>query len=252
MKLKYLLLFLVFSTFNSCKEDVPLVFSSESFTEDSFDICKSIGCPDISINYLKATGNPSVSEKINSEISAFVISSLNIGEDSIPKAKTIAEAASEFIKTYRMHSADFPDMAAEYFAEIDVSESYQSEEVISLELRQYLFTGGAHGFGSTTFLNINPETGNTIPLDTLLSNIDDFTSFCENKFREKHQISPDASINSTGFWFEDDIFYIPDTVGFINESLILIYNSYEIASYAAGPVELEIPVVEIGHLLNVK
>jgi len=252
MKLQYLLLFLVFSAFISCKEDVPLVFSSESFTEDTFDICKSIGCPDISINYLKATGKPSVSGKINSEISAFIIGSLNIGEDSMPKANTITEAASEFIKTYRMHSADFPDMAAEYFAEINVSETYRSEEVISLELRQYLFTGGAHGFGNTSFLNVNPETGVTIPIKALFSNKEDFTSFCENKFREKHQIPLDASINSTGFWFEDDTFYIPNTIGFINESLILVYNSYEIASYAEGPVELEIPIVEIGHLLNVK
>ena len=252
MKSQYLLLFLVFSTFNSCKEDVPLVFSSESFTEDSLDICKSIGCPDISINYLKAAGTSRVSEKINSEINAFIISSLALGEDSMPKANTIAEAASEFIKTYRMHSADFPDMAAEYFAEIDVSETYRSEEVITLELRQYLFTGGAHGYGNTSFLNINPETGITIPIEALFNNNEDFTSYCENKFREKYQIPPGASINSTGFWFEDDMFYIPNTIGFINESLILVYNSYEIASYAEGPVELEIPIEVIGDLLNVK
>ena len=40
----------------SCKREVPLVFSSESFTEDSFEICKNIGCPEITINYIQALG----------------------------------------------------------------------------------------------------------------------------------------------------------------------------------------------------
>jgi hypothetical protein len=252
MKNRILLLLLSASLLYSCKRDIPLKFASDSFTEDAFEICKSIGCPEITINYVQAIGKESVSEKINSEIKAFIIASLTIGEDSIPKAKTIADAASEFIKTYRMHSADFPDMSAEYFAEINVTELYQSSEIISFELRQYLYTGGAHGFGSVAFLNVDSETGNELTMEALISNKTDFTLFCEKKFKLANNIKTDESINSTGFWFEDDTFYLPDTIGFTDTSVILIYNSYEIASYAAGAIELEIPMEEAGPFLTIE
>lgn len=250
MKLKIILLFFALGIMSGCKKVIPLVFSSENFTEDSLELCKTIGCPEITVDYVTASGDAVVSEKINSQIHAFVIGSLSMGEDSVPKAQSIPEAASEFIKTYRMHAADFPDMSAEYFAEINVTEAYNSEELISFEMRQYLYTGGAHGFGGVQFLNINPKSGIAIPVEALFKNMIDFSLFAEKKFREVNDIAMDESINSTGFWFEDDTFYIPESVGFTPNSLILIYNAYEIASYAAGPVELEISLEEASPYLN--
>ncbi len=250
MKLRFLVFLFVLIATGSCKKETPLFFSTESFTEDSFDICKNIGCPDITVNYLMANGNSPVSDKINTQLQAFVIGSLNIGEDSIPKAKTISEAASEFIKIYRLDAADFPDMSAEYFAEVTISESYRSDNLISLEMRQYLYTGGAHGYGSATFLNIDPETGAEIPSEELFKDFKSFTIFAETRFREVNKIELSDPINSTGFWFDDDLFYIPDALGFTENSMILIYNQYEIASYTAGPIELEISMEEVLPYLN--
>ena len=252
MKIQNTLIIILFLAFVSCKNEVPLFFSSESFTEAVIDSCKTVSCPDITINYIEAQGDKINSEKINSEIKKYIITALNIGEDSISKAKTIEEAASDFIKVARLHAADFPDMSAEYFAEINVSESFNSIQLISVEMQQYLYTGGAHGSGSDLFLNIDPRTGNEIPSEALFKNITDFTKFAEEKFRAANKIPINDSINSTGFWFDNDLFYIPETIGFTETNLILIYNPYEIANYVDGPVELEIPLEEVRQYLKFK
>ena len=250
MKFQIIFILVLFLTITSCRDEVSLNFSSESFTEETFDICKTVSCPEITINYINASGNKSISEKINLEIISYIIAGLNIGEDSIPKAKTINDAASGFIKVARLHAADFPDMSAEYFAEINISELYYSAEIVSIEMHQYLYTGGAHGNGNTSFLNIDTQTGNEIPSEALFKNSIDFTAFAENKFRQANKISLTESINSTGFWFENDSFYLPPSIGLTETSLILLYNQYEIASYSEGPIELKIPLEEVKEYLN--
>jgi hypothetical protein len=252
MKIQNIVILLFSLTLITCKDEVPLRFSSESFTEEAFDICKTVSCPEITINYIKAAGDKSTSGNINSEIISYITAALNIGEDSIPKAKTIIEAASDFIKVARLHAADFPDMSAEYFAEINISELYYSTELVSIEMHKYLYTGGAHGSGNTFFLNIDPQNGNEIPSKALFKNSIDFKAFAEYKFREAHKISSDESINSTGFSFENDSFYLPNSIGFIETNLIILYNQYEIASYADGPIELKIPLEEVKKYLNFK
>lgn len=249
MNNKILPFFLLFSVLTGCKKEIPLIFSSETFTEESLDICRNVACPEITINYVEAIGTTEVSERINKRIQKFIIESLNFDEEA-SKAKNFTEASEVFIKTYRLHSAEFPDMAAEYFAQINVSENYSSETLISIELKNYLYTGGAHGYGSTTFLNIDPQTGDTFPSEAIIKNIDDFTNFAEKKFKEENSIPQNDPVNSTGFWFEDDTFYLPETLGFTRDSIILLYNQYDIASYAAGPIEVKISLEDAKDFLT--
>jgi hypothetical protein len=243
------LLFLLTLAF-SCKKHTPLVFSSESFTEDSLAICQNTSCPEISINYIKVEGDELIANKLNSAIETFIIEALEIRDDSIPKASSISEAASNFIQTYRLHSADFPDMEAEYFAEIDVSESFASEELISINMHQYLYSGGAHGYENSSFKNLDRRTGEEISSADLFKNSEELNHLVEKKFREIHNIPAAASINSTGFSFENDSFYLPETIGFTKDKMLLVYNQYEIASYADGAVEVEISKEEIKEYLK--
>ena len=245
--LKRYIYFLIFTLiFLSCNKEQPLQISAESFSEKQLELCKTVSCPEISINYIKAIGEEEPSEKINKAITGFIIASLYMGDDeSGPSATTISDAAIQFIEMYRTHSAEFPDMQLEYFAEINIQETYITPNFLSLEMRQYQFTGGAHGYGSTHFMNFDPQTGLELTLEELFADIDGFTDLAENKFKEIHEIPQEDDINSTGFWFDDDKFYLPETVGFLENSIVFIYNQYDIASYAAGPIELEIPLKEV-------
>ncbi|PKA83061.1 uncharacterized protein DUF3298 [Ulvibacter sp. MAR_2010_11] len=247
----FAVLFVVISV--SCSKEVPLQFASETITESELEICKEVSCPEVTVSYVESVGDPVISEKINSKINDFIISSLYIGdEETPPKAGTISEAIAAFIKMYRTHSAEFPDMATEYFAEVTITENYMSDDLISLEMRNYLFTGGAHGYGSTHFMNIDPKTGEEISTEALFKDLQGFTRFAEEKFREAHELATNETINTSGFWFDNDTFTLPETIGFTKETVILLYNQYDIASYASGPIELEISREEAKPFLKVK
>jgi ribosomal protein S19 len=242
----FFLLTLVFS----CKRQAPLVFSSESFTADSLPVCQNIRCPNITIHYCNVIGEGRIADKINSVIKTYITEALVIGDDHIPNLRSISEAASNFIKTYTRHSAEFPNMAAEYFVEIDVSDSYISEEIISLKLQQYQYTGGAHGYEKISFKNMDPKTGLEISSVDLFKNSNELILLVENKFREIHNIPSEGSINATGYWFDNDAFYLPETIGFTKNTMLLIFNQYEIASYADGALEVEISKEEIKEYLK--
>lgn len=251
MNTKITLLALIAIAFVSCEEDKSIEISSQSFTEKELSICENSQCPEVTINYVEVLGNEKIAEKINQRLNDFIFKSLLMGEDTIATAKTIPEAATAFIESYNADKEQFPDMAGEYFAEISVNEIYSTPEHLCFELIQYLYTGGAHGYGTTSFLNIDPKTGDALSRDNLFKNKKELTVFAEQKFREQQNIDEGESINATGYWFDDDKFYLPESAGFTQDSLIFIYNQYDIASYADGPIELKIAMKEVEPFLRI-
>ena len=52
-------------------------------------------------------------------------------------------------------------------------------------------------------------------------------------------------------YFFGEPFHLPDNIGYSEEGLILLYNVYEIASYAQGYTEFRIPFSELNTYLKV-
>jgi hypothetical protein len=237
---------------NSCNREQPLSISAENFTEKQLKACDTASCPEITVNYISIPGDEDRSVKINSVVKEFIIEALYLGDEtSNPTAKSIEEAATQFVNMYHTHTAEFPDMQLEYYVDINIIETFLTNEVLCLEMHQYLFTGGAHGYGATFFDIFDAQTGDKISLEDLFSDMSAFTSLAEMEFRKDHNIPKDGSINANGFWFEDDTFYLPESIGLRESNLVLIYNQYDIASYAEGPIELEIPLSKIKSYLSI-
>ncbi|MFT4698718.1 MAG: hypothetical protein ACI9SJ_001875 [Flavobacteriaceae bacterium] len=244
MNTKLSMFILVMTFFISCNKDTH-VFTSETITEVFNGNCKAETCPEVSVDYIILKGNKPISKKINSSIHSFIINSLEL-EDSInPQSETIVEAANNFLLNYEKDKAEFPDLISEYFAEISVCQTYSTNSLLSFELQQYIFTGGAHGYGSITFLNCNTTNGEQLSTKEIFKNEKEFRDFVEILFRKEYSISSNESINSSGFWFENDTFHLPETIGFYEEEVIILYNQYEIASYVSGPIELTIPLEDV-------
>lgn len=235
-----------------CREEVSLVFSSEVFTEQDLHICQNEPCSEVIIDYPVASGDVSVSEKINSAIESRIIDGLFLGEDDNPWAKNIPEAATQFIMAYRDYQPDLPSELdpGGYEADISIENTHQTETLVCFRCYKYLFTGGAHGYGGISFLFFDAETGESLDLEALVSDYSEFEKFAETRFREQFDVPTSGSINATGFLFEDDKFYLPEAVGIVEDKMVLIYNPYEIASYADGPITLEIQLDEIQNYIN--
>ena len=68
------------------------------------------------------------------------------------------------------------------------------------------------------------------------------TKFCRPRFVRV--------LEATSF-FENDTFTLPENLGFSEEDVILVFNQYEIGSYAEGPIELRVKKSDVASFFKV-
>lgn len=248
--MKKLLLPLLISTFmvGCMNEDEELVFEDFFIEEVSEKDCdpEEENCAFISIQTPLALNEGERSEKINRRIEEHIRELVDYQE--MKKLRSLEALAQRFIDDYEASAEEFPEYSIPWEASVDGKIIYKDPKMISMEFRTGIFTGGAHGYTSVTFLNLNPATGEPYTTSELFEA--GFKAYAEELFRKKNEIPLDAPINSTGMFFENDEFHLPKNIGFRKDKLILRYNPYEVASYAEGGIQLEIPLKEAGKFLK--
>ena len=162
---------------------------------------------------------------------------------------------NKFIQEYQMILDEEPELLqgqAGWQLNIQQKVICNTDKLFTVSNYIFLFTGGAHGRYSTSFLNIDLSTGRLIKLNDIFKGefIGELTSIGEHYFRKTYEIEKEANINSTGFWFEDDAFYLPDNYGFSREGIIFLYGTYEVASFADGEPQFMIPYAAIQGFLK--
>ena len=234
------------STEELLKEENAIKLTSISLESNAFEICKENECPSIDLNYLVAEGENA--DKINAQNQAYLVEIFNSTPDS-STSKNLEEAAENFIKEYFEFKNEFPESPAGYEAELSQEELVKNDSLLTYKTKFYLFTGGAHGYGAIRYLNFNVQNGKLLSISDLFSNEAAFTAYAEKQFRKKFNITTE-SINSNGFFFEDDTYSLPENIAITEEEVILIYNPYEAASYAQGQLELIFKKEDVQEYLN--
>lgn len=241
------MLFLVIS----CqKKETPLTFENKDYNATTLEACSNGICPEIEIHKLTASGAGELSDSINKIVDDVLVSNLVMDPDDSEKIKTFDTAIAYFISSYRTYRDEFPESGAGYEFQSKSSVSYENEELLCIVFENYSFWGGAHGYGSTTFVNVDKQTKKVLDEDNLFKDKAAFLKIAEEKFKNKYKIPQDANINSTGYFFENDTFILPSNIGFSENELILIYNPYEIAAYAEGQLTLKLPLSEVQEYLK--
>lgn len=247
MSFKFRYFFLLSLLIIACKSDKkepesPLFFQTASVIERSGENCDlpENECASISLFYPTATGgSENISEKINEHIRNHVIELVSSEENS--QVSSLEELSAQFISEYETTKEDFtrePAWETYIFSRI----YFKDEHLISIGFNSEVFMGGAHGYRGISFLNIDLQTGDLYSRKDLFT--PEFRKFAETKFRENQGIGEEENINSSGFWFEDERFELPENIGFEEDRVVLVYNTYEIAPYTDGDYVLEIPLEE--------
>jgi len=244
MKTQILYLLCVISLF-SCKNENTLTF--EPFLLEK---ATCTNCPKVSIDIPKAIEKNKISGIINTALEEEIISLL-LYDDEIEVA-SIQEAIASFKKGFHELQELYTDETSIWEATINGVISYENASIITVELNTYIFTGGAHGYTSVRLLNFNKKMGSELENEELFKNSTDFQKYAEAKFRNQENILQDIPINDTGFMFDNNSFYLPENIGYTEKGLKLIYNQYEVASYADGTIELILPYDEIKKFLILK
>lgn len=229
----------------NCEKDDRLTFEPVKYTTDN---CNN--CPKVSVHIPKALDDKPISNIINNSVKEEVISLL-IYDDEI-EAANIAEAIQSFKNGYLELKKMYPDEPVGWEADIEGKVTYEDKNILTIQVSSYSFTGGAHGFSSTRFLNFDKAKALEMETLELFNDPLEFQSFAEGKFRDQEKIPANGSINATGFMFEDDEFYLPENIGFTQEGLQLFYEQYEVASYADGPIILTLKFKELEPYLKFK
>jgi hypothetical protein len=66
----------------------------------------------------------------------------------------------------------------------------------------------------------------------------------------KKETASKTSDSSENYFFGED-FKLPENIGFNDEGVIFLYNTYELSSYAQGITEFTIPYNEISKFIKI-
>ncbi|MGB5435920.1 MAG: DUF3298 domain-containing protein [Maribacter sp.] len=229
---------LFFLLFLGCNEESKLAYEPLTISDTACD-----SCPKIGVEIPKALDRTKLADTINTALEEELISLL-VYDDDI-EASTVSEAIQSFKNGYTELKKLYPDETTGWEAKITGSVSYEDKDILTITLNSYLFTGGAHGYTTRRFLNFDKRKGTEIENWELFKDRERFEHFAETKFRIQEAIPLGDPINSTGFMFEEDTFYLPENIGYTEGGLVLLYNQYEVASYADGAIEVVLPYTEV-------
>lgn len=240
---KYICLLFLLLLSLGCEDDHKLTLEPYKFQGES---CTD--CPNVELNLLKALDDTKLSGAVNNAMREEVIVLLSFDEES--EVDNVKKAIASFNKSYMDLKERFPDESIGWEAKLDCEVAYEDKNILSLKLSSYTFTGGAHGYSAITFLNFDKITGEELENWELFEDEQGFTDYTETKFRIQEDVPQDSNINGTGFMFNGDHFHLAENLGYTQQGVQLVYNQYEIASYADGPKIITIPFAEANKYLK--
>lgn len=217
----------------SCTSDTTTALKIREFEGAVCD-----DCPKVWISIPEARDNTILGKSVNTSVREEIIELLDFAQDN--NAPDIPAAIDAFTTGFQDLQEEFPEELTGWEASVSGTRSFEDPSLLTIKLETYLFTGGAHGYGATRYLNFDKATGAELSGIELLNDPEAFSELAERVFREQYDISEGAPINSTGFMFEDNQFKLPDNMGLSADAIVLHYNPYEVASYADGSLILEI------------
>jgi len=225
---------------NSCETEFkPATFKTTSI-DKAFEA-------NISAIYDKATGNTELSKTINTNVEKAIVSALSTTDEEQKDLNTYLKGFNtEFVN----FTKDFPD-ASEPVWELNIETeiTYQSEAIITIAISTYVFEGGAHGNDQIKFLNLDAKTGQPFSQSDLITNEKDFKTLAESYFLKSLEIE-NSDLKMEDYFFGEP-FHLPENIGFSDDGLVLLYNVYEVASYAQGYTEFVIPFEDVESYLKV-
>ncbi len=217
-------------------------FETEQVVRDASNIasCKDKDCPDIDLVYTRVKEDSNFGQRINQNNEKELIQILHLAEDQ-PLAQSVDQALDEFVEEYFKFKKIDSLTHTSYEAQIEQSIKSQNDKTLVFKTSYYIYTGGAHGYGAVLFSNYDAQTGKLLQKKDLIDDLPSFKDFVEEKFRLQYQIPETANINSKGFFFDDDQFVLPENIAVTDKEVILVYNPYEVASYAEGQLRFVFP-----------
>ncbi|WP_373492937.1 PdaC/SigV domain-containing protein [Aquiflexum sp.] len=211
--------------------------------------CHGDNCAELNLMYPFFVGENEVSIVLNILIEEKIIQTVDVQEEI--KATGLEGAVANFLDSYVDFMVDF-ESTQDWEIKLDAKVTYENEKIISIVFETYSFTGGAHPNSFRQYLNFDKQKNTKIDNNSMIIDEQKLLEMTESKFREIHQVKKDIPLKETEMFFldENDEFFLPSSIGFENDSLVLFYNSYEIGPYVMGTTEIKFAKSELIGIVN--
>lgn len=208
---------------------------------------KEDGCTEEECTYVSleiptiASDAEAVAAKINEQVEGEIREMIKARLPEPMAMGTWESLAQSFIEGYRMFTMEFPDNSGKWYIDMNADESLFTADYFTLKLNISEYMGGAHPSFYSLLQSYDLRTGELVNLESILD-MKALKREAEKQFRQKHELSEDALLDDGGFIFPEGKFVLPENMGITDKGILLIYNAYEVASYAEGQTEITIPL----------
>ena len=155
----------------------------------------------------------------------------------------------EFTKMYNsMKSEGMPDVP-QLASETEITRGYETSKVVTFNFSSYEYGGGAHGGSVGSGMTFRKTDGRRIGWE-LFSTVK-MQSILRNGLKEYFEVKTDEELENC--LSLEGIYNIPLPVTpplFTEKGIVVIYQQYEIAAYAAGMPSFTIPYKDARKMLN--
>lgn len=139
----------------------------------------------------------------------------------------------------------------EYRYSIKTEVKAERKDVDTYIISTSYYEGGAHGIEQTRVINFNATTGSMIRLkDIFVPGYEArLTDMLFTALKKKTGTAGIIELQNKGYLCTTEMF-VPENFMMTKDSIVFIYNIYEIAPYANGKTELSIPWKELSDIMK--
>ena len=121
---------------------------------------------------------------------------------------------------------------------------YQKDDLLSLSVFYYSYTGGAHGYTLQSAYNYNLENGKEIFLSDIFKEKKDYVEIINQEIKRQIEVNPQEYFSEFSVFqsiSQGQPFYL------IEDGIVVYFGLYEIAPYSSGIRYFEIPYSLFGN-----
>lgn len=180
----------------------------------------------------------------NKEIQAFVYR-IQLGTDTLTPAK----ATTRFIQEYEQFKRE--NYEPLWYSHSNNKVLHLTPDYICFRIEETVYSGGAHDNYYTNYKHYWVADDSELKLSDMIqtSQNQDFLSIAEQYFWANER-ALGQEMNRNLYFFENDQFDLPENFVFEQDSIMFLYNIYEIKPFALGQTEFRIPYKAIEAYLS--
>ncbi|MCC0656454.1 MULTISPECIES: DUF3298 and DUF4163 domain-containing protein [unclassified Clostridioides] len=161
----------------------------------------------------------------------------------------IFEFYNKSYKEAKQYLKDNPDEENKFVANVDFELKKNTDSALSIKVRYYTYSGGAHGYYQDIAYNVDMRTGKFLELMDLFKDNTKYKEVIDEEIKQQITDLEKKDKENVGIYNfkgikENQNFYLQD------DNLVIYFDLYDITPYAAGIPEFSINKKLISYMLK--